>query len=66
MIPKDLTVSVSRKLNVGNYESHGVIIGATVSLEDKEDLLEAKQSLTDKLNQFMEFEVKRIKKEVGE
>ena len=66
MIPKDLTVSVSRKLNVGNYESHGVIIGATVSLEDKEDLLEAKQSLTNKLNQFMEFEVKRIKKEVGE
>ena len=66
MIPKDLTVSVSRKLNVENYESHGVIIGATVSLEDKEDLLEAKQSLTNKLNQFMEFEVKRIKKEVGE
>ena len=66
MIPKDLTVSVSRKLNVGNYESHGVIIGATVSLEDKEDLLEAKQSLTNKINQFMEFEVKRIKKEVGE
>jgi len=64
MIPKDLTVSVSRKLNVGNYESHGVIIGATVSLEDREDLLEAKQSLTDKLNQFMEFEVKRIKQGV--
>jgi len=66
MIPKDLTVSVSRKLNVGNYESHGIIIGATVSLEDQEDLLEAKQSLTNKINQFMEFEVKRIKKEVGE
>jgi len=61
MKPKELTVSVSKKLNVGNYESHGVLIGATVSIEGNEDLLEAKQELANKLNQFLDFEVKRIK-----
>lgn len=60
-----LNPEVSRKLNTGNYESQGVIIGATVSLEEKEDLLKAKQELTDKLNQFLAFEVKRIRNNGG-
>lgn len=58
---KELTVSVSRKINLGNYESKGILIGATVMLEESDDMLEAKQELTNRLNQFLEFEVKRIR-----
>ncbi len=58
---KELTVSVSRKINLGNYESKGILIGATVALEETDDMLEAKQELTNRLNQFLEFEVKRIR-----
>jgi hypothetical protein len=61
MKPKELTISISRKLNIGNYESKGIIIGATVSLDESEDLLKAKQELCNKLKQFLEFEVKQFK-----
>jgi hypothetical protein len=63
--PRELSVSISRKLNTGNYESKGIIIGATVSLEENEDLLQVKQELTNKLNQMLDFEIKRIKVEGG-
>lgn len=66
MRAKELTVNVSRKLNTGNFESHGVLIGVTVSLEENENLLEAKQELANRVNQFLEFEVKRIKNGGGQ
>ena len=61
MKAKELTISLSRKINAGNYESKGIIIGATVSLDENEDLLQAKQELAGKLKQFLEAEVKQAK-----
>jgi hypothetical protein len=58
---KELTVSVSQKLNTGNFSSKGFGLSATVELNEKDDLLQTKQALTNKLNQMLEYEIKKIK-----
>jgi len=58
---KELTVSVSEKVNTGNYSSKGFGLTATVELAEKDDLLTVKQTLTNKLNQMLDFEIKKIK-----
>jgi len=61
MKPIQLSVSISQKINVGNFESKGIVIGATVSLEESEDLQEAKNELTSKLKAFLDYEIKQLK-----
>ena len=58
---KELTVSVSQKANLGNFESRGVGLGTTIELSDGDDLLKTKQIYTDKLNTLLDFEIKKIK-----
>jgi hypothetical protein len=60
---KELTVSVSQKLNLGNYESKGYGFSATALLNEKDDVLITKEMLTKKLNQFLEFELNKIIKQ---
>ena len=52
---KEITVSVSQKLNMGNFESHGFGLSATAELSPEEDLLQVKQSLTNSLNKRLDF-----------
>ena len=58
---KELSVSVSQKVNLGNFQSKGIGLSATVELTEKDDLLTAKQELANKLNQLLEFEVRKIR-----
>jgi len=59
--PKELTVNVCQKVNTGDYSSKGFGFTLTVSLDDKDDLLATKEQLTRKLEQFLRFEVDKIK-----
>ena len=61
MKPKELTVNVCQKVNTGDYSSKGFGFTLTVSLDDKDDLLATKEQLTRKLEQFLRFEVDKIK-----
>jgi hypothetical protein len=61
MKPVQLTVNISQKINMGNFESKGIVIGASVSLEESEDLQEAKTELCQKLKQFLDYEIKQLK-----
>ncbi|MFH1391190.1 MAG: hypothetical protein ABIH20_02655 [Candidatus Diapherotrites archaeon] len=60
---KEINVSVSQKLNMGNYESKGFGLSATAELNEGEDLLQVKQSLTNSLNKMLDFEIQKIKVE---
>lgn len=61
MMVKEISIGISQKLNTGNYESKGISLGVTVELSESDDLLKAKQLYTDKLNQMLDFEIKKIK-----
>ena len=58
---KEISVSVSQKLNMGNYESKGFGLSATAELSEQDDLLQVKQSLTNSLNKMLDFEINKIK-----
>ena len=58
---KEITVSVSQKLNMGNFSSKGFGLSATAELSPAEDLLQVKQTLTNSLNKMLDFEIKKIK-----
>lgn len=45
-----ITVSVSKKYNLGNYESMQLHAGLSADISDEEDLLEAYQELWDECN----------------
>ena len=63
---KEINVSVSQKLNTGNFTSKGFGISATAELSDGDDLLKVKQELANKLNQMLDFEVKKIQGNGGQ
>ena len=56
----EISVSVSQKLNTGNFSSKGFGLSATAELAESDDLLKAKQELADRLNAMLEFETKKI------
>ena len=62
---KEISVSVSQKVNCGNYESKGFGLSATAELNEGEDLLQIKQTLTNSLNKMLDFEIQKIKVEGG-
>lgn len=66
MKPRELSVTVSQKVNLGNYETKGYGYTITVDLLETDDLLSVKQQLTNKLNQMLEFEVKKTKNGGGQ
>ena len=57
---KEIVVSISQKVNTGNYSSKGFGLSATAELSDSDDVLRVKQDLTNKLNQMLDFEIKKI------
>jgi hypothetical protein len=58
---KEINVSISQKVNTGNYSSKGFGLSATAELSEQDDLLKVKQDLTNRLNQMLDFEIKKIK-----
>jgi len=62
---KEITVTISQKVNTGNYSSKGFGLSATAELAEADDLLRVKQDLTNKLSQMLDFEIKRLKTEGG-
>jgi hypothetical protein len=57
---KEINVSISQKVNTGNYSSKGFGLSATAELSEQDDLLKVKQDLTNRLNQMLDFEIKKI------
>jgi hypothetical protein len=62
---KEITVTISQKVNTGNYSSKGFGLSATAELIEADDLLKVKQDLTNRLSQMLDFEIKRIKVDGG-
>jgi len=58
---KEFSVSVSQKVGLENYSSKGFILAATAELAEGDDLLKVKQELTNRLNQMLDFEIRKIK-----
>ena len=57
---RELNVSISQKVNTGNYSSKGYGLSATAELSDFDDVLYVKQVLTNKLSKMLDFEIKKI------
>jgi hypothetical protein len=58
---KEINVSITQKVNTGNYSSKGFGLSATAELSEQDDLLKVKQDLANRLNQMLDFEIKKIK-----
>ena len=58
---KEISVTVSQKVNTGNYSSKGFGLSATAELSESDDLLRVKQDLSNKLSQMLDYEIKKIK-----
>jgi hypothetical protein len=61
----EITVNISQKVGTANYGSKGFGLSATAELNEKDDLIQVKQDLTNKLSQMLDFEIKKIKVEGG-
>ena len=57
----ELTVNVCQKVNTGDYSSKGFGFTLAVSLDEKDDVLAVKEQVTRKLEQFLKFEVEKLK-----
>ncbi len=58
---REINVSITQKVNTGNYSSKGFGLSATAELSEQDDLLRVKQELANKLNQMLDFEIKKIR-----
>ena len=54
---KEISVSVSRKINLGNYESEGLIFSATIELSENDDFEDKKAELLENLQNSLDQEV---------
>lgn len=62
MYVRSLSMNVSQKVNLGNYETKAISIGVSAELDESDDLAECKAELSAKLNQLLEEDVSREKK----
>ena len=61
---RSFSMNVSQKVNLGNYETKGISLGASVELDEADDLEHCKQELAARLNRLLEEEVDREKKQL--
>ena len=61
---RNISMNLSQKVNLGNYETKGITIGACVELDETDDFVECKAELATKLNKLLEEEVSREKKQL--
>ena len=58
---RSFSLNFSQKVNLGNYETKGISIGACAELDETDNLIECKAELAAKLNELLEEEVNREK-----
>lgn len=61
---KSVSVNVSQKINLGNFETKAISIGVSAELDENDDLAECKQELSVKINQLLAEEVSKEKKQL--
>jgi len=61
---KSLSLNLSQKVNLGNYETKAISIGAAIELDESDDLVECKAELAAKLNELLAEEVNREKQQL--
>ena len=61
---RSISMNLSQKVNLGNYETKGISLGASAGLSEEDNLAECKAELAAKLNQLLEEEVSREKKQL--
>jgi hypothetical protein len=59
---KSLSLNLSQKVNLGNFETKAISIGASAEIEENEDLTACKTALATKLNQMLAEEIAKEKK----
>ena len=62
---RSISMNLSQKVNLGNYETKGITIGACVELDETDDLVECKTELATKLNKLLEEEVSKEKQRIA-
>ena len=58
---KSLSMNFSQKVNLGNFETKAISIGASAELDESDDLAECKAELSAKMNSLLEEEIIREK-----
>jgi len=61
---RNLSLNVSQKVNLGNYETKAISIGVSAELSEEDDLVECKAVLASKLNELLDEEVRREKTKI--
>ena len=62
---RSISMNLSQKVNLGNYETKGITIGASAELDETDDFEQCKQELAAKLNQLLEEEVSKEKQRIA-
>ena len=61
MYVRSISINLSQKVNLGNYETKAISIGASAELDEADDLIECRRELSAKLNKLLEEEVSKEK-----
>ncbi|PIN85779.1 MAG: hypothetical protein COV47_00585 [Candidatus Diapherotrites archaeon CG11_big_fil_rev_8_21_14_0_20_37_9] len=61
---KSLSLNVSQKLNLGNFQTKAISIGATAEL-DGDDLAECKKLFSQRLEELLDEDVSREKQRIA-
>ena len=61
---RSFSMNLSQKVNLGNYETKGISLGASAELDETDDFVECKAELAVKLNKLLEEEVNREKQKL--
>lgn len=64
MVTKELSIYLTRKINIGNYESVDINIGQTVSVEASDDTDAVREDLFNHLTHFLQEKTELVDKNV--
>lgn len=58
---KSISMNVSQKVNLGNFQTKAISLGVVAELDESDDITECKAELSEKINQLLEEEIIREK-----
>ena len=61
MYVRSISINLSQKVNLGNYETKAISIGVSAELDEADDLIMCKAEISEKLNKLLEEDVSREK-----
>ena len=65
MYVRSISINLSQKVNLGNYETKAISIGASAELDEADDLIECRRMLSAKLNKLLEEDISREKNQLA-